>query len=172
MKVRELMRQLACVSPDLEVAVRLVVDAEGESEQVLGGVDTAALARDEFLNPFFLVDCSGGEPPVVRVVQSELVSGVVPPQRILVTVAQAYGVDAELMGRKQLGTRTRVMSEARQICWWLLRAHTRLSYPSIGRMFERDSTTVIHGVRVVERVRARDQRFRDHVAALQAAVLG
>lgn len=42
---------------------------------------------------------------------------------------------------------------ARRVAYWLAKEYTTLSYPSLGRIFMRDHTTVIHGVRSIEQRR-------------------
>lgn len=43
--------------------------------------------------------------------------------------------------------RTRRVAWARQDCWREIYANTRMSLPEIGRMFGRDHTTVMFGIR-------------------------
>ena len=39
----------------------------------------------------------------------------------------------------------------RHVLFWMLRRNTKLSYPQIGRDFDRDHTTIIHGMQKVEK---------------------
>lgn len=55
----------------------------------------------------------------------------------------------ELMGKE----RTRRVAWARQDCWREIYANTRMSLPEIGRMFDRDHTTVLFGIRRSEQRR-------------------
>jgi len=60
-------------------------------------------------------------------------------------VCRAHGVTLdELCGR----ARTRAASCARHEAWWQLRHHPRLHYSlaDIGRLFQRDHTTIRHGI--------------------------
>ena len=41
-------------------------------------------------------------------------------------------------------------AEARQVAMYLIRTMTNLSLPEIGREFDRDHTTVMHGLKKVE----------------------
>ncbi len=56
---------------------------------------------------------------------------------------------AEICGR----SRSRTVSFARHDLWWRLRNHATLSfsYIELGRLFDRNHTTVLHGVRAWER---------------------
>ncbi len=49
-------------------------------------------------------------------------------------------------------------STARKVAYWLAKEYTTLSYPSLGRIFMRDHTTVIHGVRSIEQRRQTEPR--------------
>ncbi len=53
--------------------------------------------------------------------------------------------------------RTRVVALARHELWWELRHHGTLafSYEEIGRLFGRNHTTVLHGVRAFQKARRR-----------------
>lgn len=65
-------------------------------------------------------------------------------QRIIVECAIENGVSvADLKSTK----RTRDVAWPRQDCFLRLREHTNLSLTQIGRMFSRDHTTVLYGIR-------------------------
>ena len=55
----------------------------------------------------------------------------------------------ELCGRG----RTKNLAFARQELWWHLRRHPGMSYEEIGRLFDRNKTTILTGVRTFERAR-------------------
>jgi len=81
---------------------------------------------------------------------------------ILAAVARLMGVDP----RSQ--RRTQHVSWARQVAMYLIRTHTDMSYPAIGRLFPKptgtghvDHSTVIHGVnKVTERCADNPQQRR------------
>ncbi len=52
--------------------------------------------------------------------------------------------------------RTRNVIRPRQVAMYLARALTKHSLPAIGRVFERDHTTVLHGCRQIAILRQRD----------------
>ena len=61
---------------------------------------------------------------------------------------KATGVSlGDLMGRNRM----QLVAQARNLCFWLLRTHMPMSYPEIGKMFDRDHTTVMAGVRSASR---------------------
>jgi chromosomal replication initiation ATPase DnaA len=52
--------------------------------------------------------------------------------------------------------RTHALIRPRQVAMYLARALTKHSLPAIGRVFERDHTTILHGCRQIEKQRQRD----------------
>jgi len=62
---------------------------------------------------------------------------------IIATVADRFlYTDVELLGR----SRRQPLAHARQVAMYLCRELTDMSYPQIGRLFDRHHTTVIHAV--------------------------
>ena len=69
----------------------------------------------------------------------------------------------ELLGKR----RHRALVTARQICMYVCRELTDLSYPSIAREFgNRDHTTVIHAVDKISKQMAERRQIYDQVTAL------
>lgn len=64
--------------------------------------------------------------------------------------------------------RTAMIVRPRQIAMYLAKELTPRSLPTIGRMFGRDHTTVIHAVHQIEKLRATDPGLDDHVRCLLA----
>ena len=68
-------------------------------------------------------------------------------------VAQVHGVSiGDLRGRRQ----SRTYTHPRQMAFYLAASLTGKSHPEIGRFFDRDHTTVLHGVRAFGDRMARD----------------
>jgi chromosomal replication initiator protein len=64
-------------------------------------------------------------------------------------------------GELQARKRTRKVSEARQVCMYLMRQQAGASYPAIGEFLGgRDHSTVVHGCQNISRRRLREPRFR------------
>lgn len=66
-------------------------------------------------------------------------------QYLVPAVCEEFGVtSAALMSKRQ----DRMVSRPRKYAWWVLRHHPdgMFSYPVIGAYFNRDHTTVMHGV--------------------------
>lgn len=71
-------------------------------------------------------------------------------------VCERYGVSRnKLLGDSQ----SKKVYRARQIGFWLCREITHHSHPTIGRFFNRDHTTVMHGVARIEEMRMADSSF-------------
>lgn len=68
--------------------------------------------------------------------------------RIAEEVATRHRISVEELKSKSLQRR---LAWPRQEAWWRMRLETRASYPAIARLFGRDHTTVIYGVRAFER---------------------
>lgn len=84
--------------------------------------------------------------------------------RIILHISEALGVSLADM---RASTRKAEIVRARQAAMWALRHHTTLSYPEIGRLFDRDHTTVIHAVARIDgarRANASLARLLDGVA--------
>jgi hypothetical protein len=64
-------------------------------------------------------------------------------------IAAELGVTADDLWRDSRTIPELVQS--RQLAMWLLRRRHNISYPAIGRALHRDHSTVIHGVRKVEK---------------------
>jgi chromosomal replication initiator protein len=67
--------------------------------------------------------------------------------------------------------RYRRLVRARQVAMWLARRTTEHSLPQIGWAFDRDHTTVLHGIEKVDEIMERDPSFAEIVWLLHLAVL-
>lgn len=91
------------------------------------------------------------------------------PDRVFDATAIAYFVSTrQILGKD----RHQSIAAARLAAYWLLRALCGLSYPQIGALLRRDHTTVMSGVKRVERRRATDAHFRAHLELVAAAARG
>ena len=59
--------------------------------------------------------------------------------------------------------RNRYLAEARFACYFLCREVTKLSYTQIGRVFSRDHTTILGGVRRAENLISTNAKFAQRV---------
>jgi chromosomal replication initiation ATPase DnaA len=102
--------------------------------------------------------------------QAELPPPHVRPERILVVVANYFGVRLQLLKGSD---RYRVIVRPRMVAMYLMRTLTSLSLPEIGRAIGgRNHATVIHGIRTVQRLRKEDVRFNAKVGELTEKLTG
>ena len=104
---------------------------------------------------------------------SELLGGDEPVQvtvdKIFDAVSEKYGVSKEDI----YGThRTKEIATARHVTIYLLRNLTDMSLPNIGRMFNRDHSTIMNSIDVVERRLRSDSMFVMDIAELKKTVTG
>ena len=84
--------------------------------------------------------------------------GQVPPQTIMSETASYFGLSREDLVSK---SRSRPLTTARHIAMYLLRELTDLSLIKIGELFDRDHTTVMHGIQKIEKMMPdRDTTYR------------
>ena len=92
-----------------------------------------------------------------------------PLARIKRTVAQHYRIPLIEM---ESARRSRTVARPRQVAMYLAKQLTPKSLPDIGRHFGgRDHTTVIHAVKVVERLKVQDHNFKDEIETLKAELV-
>jgi chromosomal replication initiator protein len=91
------------------------------------------------------------------------------PESIIAKVSDRFDVSVEELKSKN---KQRRISDARQICMYLIREMTDLSLPRIGELFNRDHTTVLHGYRSVGTAMADDLEMRSLLADMQRELSG
>ena len=91
-------------------------------------------------------------------------------ENIQKTVADYFKIKvADLYSKK----RTRQIARPRQVAMWLAKQLTSQSYPAIGEAFGgRDHTTVLHAVRTIESLRAKDNELNHDVHVLLQVLKG
>lgn len=91
-------------------------------------------------------------------------------ENIQKTVADYFKIKvADLFSKK----RTRVIARPRQVAMWLAKSLTSQSYPSIGDAFGgRDHTTVLHAVRTIDTLRAKDNELNHDIHVLLQVLKG
>jgi len=82
---------------------------------------------------------------------ADVISGAEPVKvtqdKIFHAVARKYGVTIEDIRGKR---RTREIAQARHVCIYIMRTVTDMSLPSIGRVFNRDHTTILSSVETIQ----------------------
>lgn len=86
------------------------------------------------------------------------------------TVADYYKIKvADLFSKR----RTRAIARPRQVAMWLCKEVTQFSYPAIGDAFGgRDHTTVIHAVKTIEGLKAKDNELNHDLHVLVQVLKG
>jgi chromosomal replication initiator protein len=83
---------------------------------------------------------------------------------IIKTVASFYNIKvSDLLGERRL----KALVRPRHAAMWLVRKHTELSFPEMGRVFHRDHATVQHGVRKIETQVKRDADLENTIQAIE-----
>lgn len=81
----------------------------------------------------------------------ELSNGLLTPKEILKTVAHYYGIKVQDLKSK---SSAKTYAFPRQVCMWILKKITDLSYPEIGKLFgNKHHSTVIYSVEKIEEMR-------------------
>lgn len=95
---------------------------------------------------------------------------VLEPAHFINVVCNAYEITPEQLFAKK---RTRLFSEARAVCIWLMRSGSTMSMTAVGEAMHRpDHTSVIWGVRQCERMRSASEKFREFTDRLLAEAKG
>jgi chromosomal replication initiator protein len=83
-------------------------------------------------------------------------------------VSEHYNIRlSDMIGPK----RVRTLARPRQVAMYLAKHMTKRSLPEIGRRFGgRDHTTVMHGVRKIEELKAKDSQIADDLELLRRAL--
>lgn len=83
---------------------------------------------------------------------------------VLHFVARATGISIEeITGR----SRSKTNACARHVAAYVLREHRHMSYPEIGKVLDRDHTTVMHSIESMEERHLKD----DHVRSIYERVV-
>lgn len=81
----------------------------------------------------------------------EISNGLLTPKEILKTVAHYYGIKVQDLKSK---SSAKTYAFPRQVCMWILKKITDLSYPEIGKLFgNKHHSTVIYSVEKIEEMR-------------------
>lgn len=98
---------------------------------------------------------------------NDIISGVEPVEitldKIFAKSAKKYGVEtSDIKGKK----RTNEIAQARHVCIYLIRKLTDLSYPSIGKLLNRDHSTVMSSIEQVEKKMKESVAFESEIKDL------
>ncbi|MCB9780443.1 MAG: chromosomal replication initiator protein DnaA [Alphaproteobacteria bacterium] len=113
----------------------------------------------------------GGRPPTVELARKHL-AGILPDapapltaDEIVQAVARFFSLKvADLKGTRRL----KQIVRPRHIAMWLVREHTELSFPEIGRVFgNRDHSSVQHACKKIKRLRDKEPDLRNTVDTIE-----
>lgn len=88
----------------------------------------------------------------------EITNGYLTPKEILKTVAHYYGIKVQDLKSK---SSAKTYAFPRQVCMWILKKVTDLSYPEIGKLFgNKHHSTVIYSVEKIEEMREKSLELK------------
>ena len=116
----------------------------------LEGLYRRIAAYASFTNQAVSLACA--QEALQRVLDVE--SAMITPKEIMRTVAHYYGLKVQDIKSKNSA---KPYSFPRQVCMWLIKKLTNLSYPEIGKLFgNKHHSTVIYSVEKIEEMRQKD----------------
>ena len=103
----------------------------------------------------------------------EFTGGVVPTQvmidKIFTCIQKKYGFDKKTLVGK---SRTKEVAFTRHIAIYLIRELTEMSFPSVGKIFDRNHSTVISSCEIIEKKLATDPLFLVNISDLKKDIEG
>ena len=135
-------------------------DLEGHLNRVL------AIAEIRGVSPRKII---GGEidSSTSQIITTTARGRVAQPKKVIETVAVYYGIEArELLGK----SRQKDIKTARQIAMYLMNEELDLSTVRIGNEFQKDHTTIMHGIRVIKEDLKNDFNLRSQISELREKI--
>lgn len=137
-----------------------VRDLEGHLNRIL------ALASIRGISPREVI---GGEADSVapQILASANRGRVAQPKKVIETVSNYYGIETkELLGK----SRQKDIKTARQIAMYLMNEELNLSTVRIGNEFQKDHTTIMHGIKVIKEDLKNDFNLRSQISELREKI--
>ena len=148
--------------PD-KIAVMIAQKVTANVRQLEGTVNKVLAYKE-------LLDKETDEATVNRAMQDILKGSneyIPTPEAILSYVSRYYQLEESVVKGPQ---RARDAVAARQIAMYLIRTMTNLSQDNIGKLFNRDHSTVIHSIAQVEQKMKKDPTFAETVKELKSNI--
>ncbi len=148
--------------PD-KIAVMIAQNVTTNVRQLEGTVNKVLAYKE-------LLDKETDEDTVSRAMQDILKGSneyIPTPEAILSYVSRYYQLEESVVKGPQ---RAREAVTARQIAMYLIRTMTNLSQDNIGKLFNRDHSTVIHSIAQVEQKMKKDPAFSEKVKELKTNI--
>jgi chromosomal replication initiator protein len=158
-------RQIDLPAPT-EVLQLLAERAPGSIRELEGALNTLVAGAGSRLSKLSLDEAQGLLQPNLRGGAERRIT----VDEIQKTTADHFGMkQADLLSDR----RQRAVARPRQVAMYLCKHNTTRSYPDIGRRFGgKDHTTVIHAVRRIEELMAKDEQIARDVEALTRKLRG
>jgi len=102
-----------------------------------------------------------------RIGDDHRVQRVLPYEYIIGTVSLYYDIPVETMKKK---TRKQEVVFARQLSFYLGKQYTKLSLYSLGKFFDKDHATVLHGIKMIENFMFSDRTIRLEIQELNKII--
>ena len=147
-----------------EVCNYIAVNITSNVRQIEGTVKKIRAYRDLNNIPLDLEHIS----VVIRDMFKSEGSSLPTPSLIISQVCRFYNVDESVIRGTQ---KNRGTAEARQTAMYLIRKLTNLSLPDIGKEFNRDHTTVMHGIKKIElQLKNNDEAMKNKIRDITANI--
>ena len=132
-------------------------DLEGKLNQILAMSELRNIPPYQLINEGYMDDSSFT--PVKNI----------SPKKIIDKVAKYYNLKSEdLLGK----SRVKSIKSARQVAMYLLSEELGLSTVKIGAEFNKDHTTIMHGIKIIKDGMKLDFSLREQIADLRSKIYG
>ena len=132
-------------------------DLEGKLNQVLAMSELRNIPPSQLINDGYIDE--GSFTPVKNI----------SPKKIIDKVAKYYNLKSEdLLGK----SRVKSIKSARQVAMYLLSEELGLSTVKIGAEFNKDHTTIMHGIKIIKDGMKLDFNLREQIADLRSKIYG
>lgn len=131
-------------------------DLEGKLNQVLAWSEMRGISPDDLIDEGLII-----EP------QDEIKRNSISPKQVIDKVAKYY----DLTGKELYGTsRVKNIKDARQVAMFLLKDQLGLSTVRIGQEFNKDHTTIMHGIKKIENDLKINFNLRQQITDLRSKI--
>ncbi len=135
-------------------------DLEGHLNRVLAIAEIRGVSPREVIGG----DMDSATPQIIT---ASARSRVVQPKKVIETVASYYGIEAkDLLGK----SRQKDIKTPRQVAMYLMNEELGLSTVRIGNEFQKDHTTIMHGIKVVKTELQNDFNLRSQISELREKI--
>ena len=138
-----------------------VRDLEGSLNRIL------ALASIRGISPREVIGGEMSDPATPQIMTATNRGRVAQPKKVIETVSTYYGIESkELLGK----SRQKDIKTARQIAMYLMNEELNLSTVRIGNEFQKDHTTIMHGIKVIKEDLKNDFNLRSQISELREKI--